>query len=184
MKIYKIISILVTFIGGFMLGFALIGEINIPLLIVGAVLVIVGLVLAFLDGTVIKHKNVPKNRTKLYIPFDCKKEEIENIVQNNLSKNKYSLIKYGDEDVYKLGNGIWTARKLIKYNIDDSKVVLECWISMGIGNNPNTELELDEKFVGLLPKRQLKSVVDNIIKEIEAKKQITASQLQPQNENK
>ena len=167
MNIFKIIYLILSIIGGALIGYNLVGNKNLTLIIIGVVLVVLSIVLDIIDAKFIKHKNVKKNRTTLYIPYTCENSVVENTIKQNLSENSFELVKYGEEEVYKKGKGFFSAQKMLTYKLDNSKVILDCWISLGMGNNPDIELPLDQKFLAAIPKRQLKKVVDNLIKQIE-----------------
>lgn len=86
-------------------------------------------------------------------------EELEDRVAKYLLDKKFRKAIYKDEEgVYKLGSGFWTAPKFVKYSVEGNEVTLEAWIKAFaiFGESGVTG------FVGMVPKRQLKKLVDTI----------------------
>ena len=102
-------------------------------------------------------KNVKKKRTEFTLWCRCDRAKAQEIIENFMREKDYAAVKYGDEEVYKKGSGWWTARKFIKCNIQDNyTMIVEGWISTGIGNQPNIEIDLNG-FYGALPKNSVRA---------------------------
>ncbi len=75
-----------------------------------------------------------------------------------LTSNGYKEINYNGENVWKRGNGFWTAIKYIKIEFSDAATMLVSgWICPMLGG----ELDLDG-FFGALPKKQVLKVIKQI----------------------
>ena len=124
----------------------------------GIILFGVGLLFIFAGAFVssMPKKNVKKKRTEFTLWCRCDKAKAQEIIDNFMREKNYIAIKYGDEDVYKKGSGWWTARKFIKCEIcDNNTMIVEGWISAGIGNKPNIEMDL-KGFYGALPQNTIR----------------------------
>lgn len=155
------IGIFIACIGGVSLGLWVGGLQNNVLLIVGFVLVISGFIIA-IAGSFIGKKSVKPNRSFFDLPFAGEAESAEEKLKEILTAHGFLPVQYGEETVYKLGNGFWTARKFIRYSVFEEKIVLGAWISIGMGNKPNTEYPLDNRLTGSFPKKKLKRIVEDI----------------------
>ncbi|MCH5163394.1 MAG: hypothetical protein J1F36_00085 [Clostridiales bacterium] len=152
-----ILFLLMYFIGIFLMGAGgfFLGMQNSTL---GIILGGVGLlfIIAGAFASSLPRKNVKKKRTEFTLWCRCDKAKAQEIIDNFMREKDYVAIKYGDEDVYKKGSGWWTARKFIKCEIcDNNTMIVEGWISAGIGNKPNTEIDLNG-FYGALPKNAVR----------------------------
>ncbi len=157
------IGFIICFIGGGCLGVWFNQMDNKPLLIIGCIFVTIGLVLAIL-GSYLGKKKVNPERTTFEVEYMG--NDAEQIIQKKLKDYGFKPFRYADEDVYRLGNGFWTARKLLKYTIIDHKIVIVAWVAMGMGSRPNQELPLDTNFLGCIPKKKLRIVVEELIEVI------------------
>ncbi len=76
-----------------------------------------------------------------------------------LTSNGYRYILKNNEYIWKRG-GFWTAGKYIKIEFaNPNTIVVSAWIKpFGFG-----EMQIDNSFVGVVPKQQLKSVLDQLV---------------------
>lgn len=157
-----IIGIIICVIGGGMLGWGIPQE-NATLMIAGGCIAVVGLIVTVI-GSLLGKKNVKPNRSSFDIPYsgDDAKQRMEKI----LEEKGFIPVQYGTESAYRLGSGFWTARKFVRFTVLEDKIILVAWVSMGMGNKPNIEMQLDDKFTASLPKAKLKSVVLDIVKKL------------------
>ena len=142
-------------VGAILLGVAIAIILVYPIvalaLFLGAILFIVG---GFLINS-LPRKNVKKKRTPYTAEFRCSKERVEFAIDVFMKENEYSRLKYNDEEVFKKGNGWWTMRRFIKCTInDDNTVLIEGWVSAGVGNAASTEIALTG-FYGIALKKIL-----------------------------
>ena len=162
-KTYQLIFI-IAIIGGFLMG---VSQFTGTLFYIGLAIVIVDLSL-MAAMYFRKNKKIEKKRTKTFLEIGDKSEEVDKFLKAYLIANKFTLIDYvNGEKVYQLGNGIWTARKYLTYYFEDSKLILESWISMSAGKGFGEEIPLDDKFFAKVPKNQLKKIIDEIATKIE-----------------
>ena len=150
-----IIGIILSGIGGFFFSFS--EETS----LIGLGLIIVGLGVVCI-GMFCGKKNPKKRRSEFRIPLKCSVQEANGILNSILPKHKFHMVNYGKEKVLQSGDGFWTARKFLKISFEDEMLVMEAWISAGLGSKPNTEYPLDGKFVAAVPKQQLQKVVNEI----------------------
>ncbi|MCH5152188.1 MAG: hypothetical protein J1F65_06005 [Clostridiales bacterium] len=123
--------------------------------IVMFVLFICGLlfVIAGILYTNLPRKKVKKHRTPYTVEYKCSKERVQFAIDVFMKENEYEPLKYNDEDVYKKGNGWWLARRFIKCTInDDNTVLIEGWISQGMGSAASTEIALTGFYGAMLKK--------------------------------
>ena len=104
-------------------------------------------------------------RTIMEIPFKGTVEEATGKVQGVLEQKGYHMLQYGQERVYKKGNGMMTAMQYIKPEYAEGKVTLYGWVQMGIGSVGIGELEL-RGIVGCVPKQMVKKVMKAIEAEL------------------
>ena len=166
-KILYIISIVLGLLGGVALGSCL-GEflvsqsLNLIELIIGCVLIVLAIILEIIMN-VVGTKNVKKNRKIEEIEIDITKQtSLDNTIKSILKNNGYIQTPYNDEQVYQKGKGFWSARKYINYYFNNNKLIVEGWVSMGIGNKPNEEFPIDENFFIKGPKSQVQKVMNDI----------------------
>ena len=125
--------------------------------IVGLLLVIAGFLY-----TTLPRKHVKKHRTPYTVEYKCSKERVQFAIDVFMKENEYDLLKYNDEDVYKKGSGWWLARRFIKCTVnDDNTVLIEGWISQGMGNAASTEIALTG-FYGAWPKKILIGEIEEL----------------------
>ena len=140
------------------LGIALVYPIVALALLAGAVLLIVG---GYLINS-LPRKNVRKKRTPYTVEYKCSKERVEFAIDIFMKDNEYTHLKYNDEEVFKKGNGWWTMRRFIKCTInDDNTVLIEGWVSAGVGNAASTEIALTG-FYGAVPKKILIGEIEEL----------------------
>lgn len=156
------IGIAIACIGGVCLGLWVAGMKNDAILLTGVFLVAVGFVITIV-GSFLGKKKVKPNRSFFDLPFTQEAVSAEERLREILAAKGFTAVQYGEETVYKLGSGFWTARKFIRYSVFEDKIVLGAWVSIGMGDRPNTELPLDNRFTASLPKKQLKKIVDDIV---------------------
>lgn len=156
------IGIVIACFGGVCLGLWVGGLDNDVLLIAGAVLVIIGFIIT-IAGSFLGKKKVKPNRSFFDLPYSGESAKAEERLKEILTAQGFAPVQYGEETVYKLGSGFWTARKFIRYTVSEDKIVLGAWISIGMGNKPNTEYPLDNRIMGGFPKKQLKKIVEDIV---------------------
>ena len=158
-----IIGIVLMGMGGFCAG---LGETTMFLvLFVAGILLIVAACLI----NSLPRKNVKKKRTPYTVEYKCRKERVEFAIDLFMKENEYTRLRYNDEDVFKKGNGWWTMRRFIKCTInDDNTVLIEGWVSAGVGNAASTEIALTG-FYGAVPKKivigeieELKNRISNL----------------------
>ena len=107
-------------------------------------------------------KNVKKHRTPYTAEYKCSKERVQFAIDMFMKDNDYRLMNYNGEEVYKKGNGWWIARRFIKCTInDDNTVLIEGWISSGVGNAASTEIALTG-FYGAWPKKILIGEIEDL----------------------
>ncbi len=170
-----IIGFIICFIGGGCLGIWFNQTDNTPLLIIGCIFVAVGLVVAII-GSYLGKKKVDPERTTFEVEYMG--NDAEQIIQKILNDYGFKPFHYADEDVYRLGSGFWTARKLLRYTVLENKIVIVAWVAMGMGSRPNQELPLDDNFFGCIPKKKLRKVVEEVIATIK-KANSEVAQLNP-----
>lgn len=158
-----VIGIILCCIGGGCLGVWMNQTENTPLLITGIIIIVIGLVVTVI-GSYLGKKKVKPERTTFEVEYNG--DNAEQIIQKVLNDYGFKPFHYADEDVYRLGNGFWTARKLLRYTILDKKIVIVAWIAMGMGSRPNQELPLDTAFLACIPKKKLRKVVEEVIEAI------------------
>lgn len=157
-----IIGIIICVIGGGMLGWGIPQE-DTTMIIAGGCIAGVGLIVTII-GSLLGKKNVKPNRTSFDVPYSG--VDAEEKIKKLLTEYGFVPVQYGTESAYRLGCGFWTARKFVRYTILEDKIVIVAWVSMGMGNRPNVEMQLDDKFTACLPKNKLKSVVLDIVKKL------------------
>ena len=157
--IYTIIGFVVCGMGGGLIGLNYSNG-KTALIVAGIVLFIIGMGLVIL-GSFIGKKNVEKNRLTIKLVVSPSEENIKKL-ENFLVEEGYKKIKYGEEDVYKLGNGFLTSRKFLKPQYGTEDIEIEAWISPGMGNRPNTEYPLDNSFSGKIPKNQMFKTIEKL----------------------
>lgn len=85
-------------------------------------------------------------------------QESYKIVESILISNKYKNINENNENVWKCGNGFWTAMKYIKVEFSENNtLILSGWIRAMGGSEQNLE-----GFVGAVPKKQIMDVLKQI----------------------
>ena len=127
------------------------------LFVCGLLLIIAGILY-----TNLPRKNVKKRRTPYTVQFHCSKERVQFAIDVFMKENEYDPLKYNDEEVYKKGNGWWLARRFIKCTInDDNTLLIEGWISSGMGNAASTEVALTG-FYGAWPKKILIGEIEEL----------------------
>ncbi|MGN1200786.1 MAG: hypothetical protein ACI4R8_00780 [Candidatus Caccovivens sp.] len=151
---------------GMMLGGAIIvgacsENMDITMIVIGIVLLVLGFTFSIVLPAV-PAKNVPQNRTKFKIVYDCDSESAEKFVQSFLKQKKFKQKVLNNENVFCKGNGFWTARKVLTYKIEDDGIFVDAWIATGIGKAVIQELALNENFYGALPKKQLKRIIEEL----------------------
>ncbi len=163
-KTLNIISTILVLIGAALIGGTLgalsSSGLNLPLLISGIVVVVVGFTIMILALVFVKYK---KNRSSLKVEYVGTKEETIAKIENFLKQNGFELVQYNDEKVYQSGKGFWVSRKYIKYEITDTELNLEYWIGIGMGSKPGEEMPIDNKFYGLAAKNQVKGYIDTLV---------------------
>ena len=97
------------------------------------------------------------SRTTYTVPYTdaaiCEKN-----IKDILAQEKYENIIENGENVWKCGNGTWTAIKYIKYEfVDQNTLYLIGWVKSDVGG----ELNLDG-ILGGLPKKQVRAVISRI----------------------
>lgn len=158
------LGMILTMVGAiiFLLGaFAAIATEN---AIVMLVALAVGLLLIFAGFlyTVLPRKNVKKHRTPYTVQFKCSKERVQFAIDMFMQENEYRPLQYNDEYVFKKGSGFWMARRFIKCTVnDDNTVLIEGWISQGLGNSASTEIALTG-FYGAWPKKILIGEIEEL----------------------
>lgn len=111
---------------------------------------------------IIPRKHVKKNRTEYTATFNCCKERVQMAIEIFMKEKEFTLLKYGNEEVYKKGSGWWLARRFIKYTInDDNTVTIEGWVGLGVGNSVSPELKL-KGFFGAMPKKELINLIEEL----------------------
>lgn len=157
-KFLNIFGFLTTCIGGGVLGAYVVlgGTVGI---IAGAVLFFLGLIIVIV-ASLIPSKSVVKNRTSFKIDFSCDRATADEKIQKFLGENGFKQRQYLDEIVYQKGEGFWTARYFLKYQLEENYAVVEAWISSGLGKTVTTEIPLDSKFYGSLVKTNLRNLVN------------------------
>ena len=136
--ILNIIGVVLFGIGGFYLGYSF-DYVKAGIFFgIGLVVLLVGWLI-----NSIPRKNVKKNRTPYTAEYKCNPERVQYAIDLFMKEKGYALLKYNDEEVYKKGNGWVTPRKFIKCTInEDNTVLIEGWISNGVGNAASTEMSL------------------------------------------
>ena len=124
---------------------------------VGLLLVIAGFLY-----TVLPRKHVKKHRTPYSVEYKCSKERVQFAIDVFMKENEYEPLKYNGEDVYKKGSGWGLARRFIKCTInDDNTVLIEGWISQGMGSAASTEIALTG-FFAAWPKKILIGEIEEL----------------------
>lgn len=160
--IVYIIGIVLCVIGGGCLGWGFSAE-DSTLMIVGGCIAAVGLIVTIF-GSMLGKKHVKPNRSSFDVTYAGEDADLR--MQQILAEKGFVQVQYGNEPAYRLGTGFWTARKFLRYTIHEDKIIIVAWISMGMGNRPNVEWQLDDKFVGCLPKKKLRGIVLEIVQEL------------------
>ena len=156
MVFINILSIVIIMIGAYMVGFS--GFDGSTMTIIGGVLAGVGFVTLIVNNVI--PRKAKKNRTTFQLWYKCDREKAEEVILNFLKEMKFVASKYGDETVYRKGDGWWTARKFITYAITDENVVtVEGWIAAGTGKRPGTETNLHQGIYGGIPRENLKAMI-------------------------
>lgn len=83
------------------------------------------------------------------------------IIERILDSKRYDHIQNNNEDYWKQGLGVTESPKFIRYYFEEDNVILEGWVS-----NFGKESNLDG-FVGALPKKSCKKVLNEIKENIE-----------------
>lgn len=87
------------------------------------------------------------------------------VIEDILNSSRYDLVEKNGEKYWQQGIGVTASPKFIKYYFENDKLILEAWV-----NNFGKESNLDG-FVGALPKKQCKSVLDKIKNAVEKSNQ-------------
>ena len=103
-------------------------------------------------------------RSSYQATYTCSFEQAKRTVEEILARRNYKpyALKTG-ENVFKCGVGMMTAMKYIKPEYADGSVTLYGWVQAGLGSVGGSEMGL-EGFVAIVPKKQVKSCIDEIIK--------------------
>lgn len=102
-------------------------------------------------------------RTIITVPYHCRYEDAVNIIGNLLTSKGYKLTNIATgETVWKQGTGLMTGMKFVKVEFTQSEIILSAWVSVGICSATMGEMDLNG-FVGVIPKKQVQKVLDEII---------------------
>ncbi len=153
------IYVALAVVGGFLMGAS---GFHGTLFYVGIAIAAVALVLMVVSFYT-KKKNIRKNRSITMFDVRIEKEKMEQVIKDFLAKKGFALTDYvNNEQVYRLGSGVWTARKYLTYHFQENKLILESWISMSSGKGTGDEMPLDNGFFAKVPKSQLKKIIDEL----------------------
>ncbi len=151
------ICIALAVVGGFLMGAS---SFQGTLFYVGIAIALFALVLMVISYFT-KKKNIRKNRSITMFDVRIEKEKMEQVIKDFLAKKGFALTDYvNNEQVYRLGSGVWTARKYLAYHYQENKLILESWVSMSSGKGIGEEIPLDNGFFAKVPKNQLKKIID------------------------
>lgn len=167
--IFYILGVIFCVIGGGCLGYwTTSDEHDNMLIILAMVFVVIGLVLSVI-GSMLGRKNAKPNRSVVNVPFSCDSYTAQQTIESLLVQKGFVKSMYGTQEVYRLGSGFWTGRKYTHVILKEDSMDLESWVCMGMGNRPNTEYPLDDKFIACVPKKQLKKAMNEIIQSFKEK---------------
>lgn len=99
--------------------------------------------------------NAGERFTKV-VPFTGDYEKMDARIKELLTKSGYTLQAYGDEQLYRSGDGIWVASKYLKYSKVDEGILMEAFVIIG-----QKEAGLDGS-VGVVAKKPLKNLVKQL----------------------
>ncbi len=98
------------------------------------------------------------SRFEQTVLFDGNKEELEIKIKEFLAQKKFTLQKYGNENIYRKGDGVWVAGQFIKYYFVPNGVKIEAFVIL-FGFQESSL----EGFTGIFAKKPLKKVVNELI---------------------
>ena len=154
--IITIIGLVIVFAG---LAFAAMenGIVFLVLAVVGLLTIIAG----FLANT-LPRKKVRKHRTAFTTEYKCNPERVQFAIDLFMKENEYERLQYNDEEVFLKGRGWLLARRFIKCTInDDNTVLIEGWVSSGMGKAASTEEALTG-FYAMAPKKILTGEIQEL----------------------
>lgn len=98
------------------------------------------------------------------IKVNCKNpQQAEETIKSILASNDYNLKEKDGEEYYQNGVGALVAPKFIAYSFNGNELTLEGWVrNFAVGGESSLS-----GFVGAMPKKQCKKVMDNIINSID-----------------
>ena len=85
-------------------------------------------------------------------------QESNKLIEQILLSHNYKLKEENGENVWKCGNGFWTAMKYVKIEVlENNEIEISGWIRPALGSEQDLS-----GFVGALPKNQVKKVIEEI----------------------
>ncbi len=161
-----VIGIIFCGIGGGLLGASYVLEDSNGLLVGGIICIILGFLVLFAAMF------VPGKKNRSQFKFEVKEnpQSILPKIAEAINDLGYHEVKYGEEKVFRKGDGFLTSRKFINLLYTENSIIIEAWVGNGLGSFKGKEFPLDGKFYAALPKNTLNndimSLSDVIKKEI------------------
>ena len=170
-KILYYITVALALAGGALvgisLGSAIASNFNFIYLIVGASLLLMAFIISMISTLINYNPSGNQNRSRYNKNMTISLDELDDKLSLILDKNKFHLVKYGKEEVYQNGKGIFSTRKFLKIIKKEKSITIEGWISLGFKNKPNLEHPLvnDGSFAKSSKTIVLKTI-DEILSEV------------------
>lgn len=166
--ILKVATSLTAFAGVYFIIFSIVEDLKskIWFIVIGTFLLILALLAQYLvTKWAIKKRDEKKKRTNIEISSRYADDETRKIITDILKEDGFFLSTYGNEIAYQNGNGTFSARKMMKFYVEEKKVYLQLWVSQGTGSAIGIEDGLEGAYCAM-PKESLKKLVELIKKEV------------------